>query len=119
MDDKKGLYRDLLIRLYGWRDSLASVLRNEDDGKLVDNRSIAYKWIVETSLIADDRVRSAVTDVHRALVDAQTVVLDSASTAGERPLQAVEDGLVVLEDALRAELAVSARVRSRFGAWRL
>ncbi|AXG78991.1 hypothetical protein [Streptomyces paludis] len=119
LDDKKGLYRDLLIKLYGWRDSLASILVNADDGKLADNRSIAYKWIVETSLIADDEVRSAVSDVHRALLHAQTVISDGTSAAGDRPLQAVEDGLVVLEDALRAELSVSARVRSRSWArWR-
>ncbi|MET8235657.1 hypothetical protein [Streptomyces sp. NPDC005078] len=113
LDDKKGLYRDLLIRLYGWHDSLASILKDEDDGKLFDNRSTAYKWIVEASLISGDEVRSAVSDVHRALLRVQTVISDSSSTADEWPLQGVEDGLSALEDALRAELAMPARVGSR------
>ncbi|WP_329451685.1 ClbS/DfsB family four-helix bundle protein [Streptomyces sp. NBC_01724] len=82
--------RDLLIRLYGWHDSLASILKDEDDGKLFDNRSTAYKWIVEASLISGDEVRSAVSDVHRALLRVQTVIFDRSSTADEWPLQGVE-----------------------------
>lgn len=52
-------------------------------------------------------------DVHRALLRVQTVISDSSSTADEWPLQGVEDGLSALEDALRAELAMPARVGSR------
>ncbi|MFC5800966.1 hypothetical protein [Streptomyces formicae] len=102
-----------MIKLYGWHDSLASILKDEDDGKLFENRSTAYKWIVEASLISGDNVRSAVSDVHRALLHAQTAILDDSSTAEEGPLQGVEDGLSALEDALRAELAMPARVGSR------
>ncbi|MFC5800947.1 hypothetical protein [Streptomyces formicae] len=90
LDDKKGLYRDLLIKLYGWHDSLASILKDEDDGKLFENRSTAYKWIVEASLISGDEVRSAVSDVHRALLHAQTAILDDSSTAEEGPDQDVQ-----------------------------
>ncbi|MFE5027950.1 hypothetical protein ACFRAO_32720 [Streptomyces sp. NPDC056656] len=113
LDDKKGLYRDLLIRLYGWHDSLVSILKDEDDGKLFDNRSTAHKWIVETSLISSEEVRSAVNAVHHALLRAQPVIFDSNSTADESPLQGVQDGLLALEDALRAELAMPARAGSR------
>ncbi|MFD6278992.1 hypothetical protein ACFWFI_26010 [Streptomyces sp. NPDC060209] len=113
LDDKKGLYRDLLIGLHGWHDSLVSILKNEDDGKLPDNRSVAYKWIVEASLISSDEVRHAVHDVHQALLLAQSVILDHTSTADERPLQGVQDGLSGLEDALRAELAMPVRAGSR------
>ncbi|MFF3689629.1 hypothetical protein [Streptomyces sp. NPDC002187] len=113
LDDKKGLYRDLLITLYAWHNSLASILKDEDDGKLLDNRSAAYKWVVEASLIAGDEVRSAVSDVHRALLRVQPVVFEGTSTTDEWPLQGVEDGLSTLEDALRAELAMPGRVGSR------
>jgi hypothetical protein len=113
LDDKKGLYRDLLIRLYGWHDSLASIMKDEDDGKLFDNRSAAYKWIVEASLIAGDEVRSAVSEVHSALLRVQPVIFEGTPTTDEWPLQGVEDGLSALEDALRAELAMPGRVGSR------
>ncbi|MDI9889438.1 hypothetical protein QMZ92_35325 [Streptomyces sp. HNM0645] len=113
LDDKKGLYRDLLITLYGWHDSLVSILKDEDDGKLLDYRSAAYKWIVEATLIAGDEVRSTVRDVHRALLTAQAAIFEGTSTADEWPLQSVEDGLSALEDALRAELAMPGRVGSR------
>ncbi|MFF4227748.1 hypothetical protein [Streptomyces sp. NPDC001820] len=112
LDDKKGLYRDLLITLYGWHDSLVSILKDEDDGKLFDYRLAAYKWIVEASLIARDEVRSAVSDVHRALLSAQPAIFEGTPT-DEWPLQSVEDGLSALEDALRAELAMPGRVGSR------
>ncbi|MEJ8657378.1 MULTISPECIES: hypothetical protein [Streptomyces] len=113
LDDKKGLYRDLLITLYGWHDSLASILRGEDDGKLSEHRSAAYKWIVEASLIADDEVRSAVSEVHHALLRVQPVVFEGTSATDEWPLEAVEGGLSALEDALRAELAMPGRVGAR------
>lgn len=113
LDDKKGLYRDLLITLYGWHDSLVSILKDEDDGKLLDNRSAAYKWIVEASLIADEAVPSAVSDVHRALLSAQSAIFEGTSTTDQSSLQSVEDGLSALEDALRAELALPGRVGSR------
>ncbi|MFI2352061.1 hypothetical protein ACH492_34740 [Streptomyces sp. NPDC019443] len=113
LDDKKGLYRDLLIRLYGWHDSLASIMKDEDDGKLFDNRSAAYKWIVEASLISGDEVRSAVSEVHSALLRVQPVIFEGTPTTDEWPLQGVEDGLSALEDALRAELAMPGRVGSR------
>jgi hypothetical protein len=109
LDDKKGLYRDLLITLYGWHDSLVSILKDEDDGKLLDYRSAAYKWTVEASLIADEAVRDAVSDVHRALLSAQSVISEGSSTTDRSSLQSVEDGLSALEDALRAELALPGR----------
>ncbi|GGW73356.1 hypothetical protein [Streptomyces xantholiticus] len=102
-----------MITLYGWHDSLAFVLKGEDDGKLFDNRSAAYKWIVEASLIAGDEVRSAVSDVHRALLSVQPVIFEGTSATDEWPLKGVEDGLSVLEDALRAELAMPGRVGAR------
>ncbi|MDQ0796619.1 hypothetical protein [Streptomyces sp. B1I3] len=112
-DDKKGLYRDLLIGLYGWHDSLVSVLKDEDDGKLSDNRSAACKWIVETSLVSSDAVRAAVRDVHRAPFRAQPVIHGGTSTTDEWPLQGVQEGLSALEDALGAELVAPARAASR------
>lgn len=113
LDDKKGLYRDLLIALYGWHDSLASIQGDEDDGKLSEFRSTAHKWLVEASLIADDEVRSAMNAVHRALLDVQPAIFDGTPVTDTSPLQPVQDGLTVLEDALRAELAMPGRVVSR------
>lgn len=113
LDDKKGLYRDLLIALYGWHDSLASILGDEDDGKLFDFRSTAHKWLVEASLIAGDEVRSAMNAVHRALLDVRPVIFNGSPMTDAWPLQPVQDGLTALEEALRAELAMPGRVGSR------
>ncbi|MEU3303603.1 hypothetical protein ABZ729_27885 [Streptomyces sp. NPDC006678] len=48
---QEGPVQGLLITLYGWHDPVASILRSEDDGKLSEHRSAAYKWIVEASLM--------------------------------------------------------------------
>lgn len=52
-------------------------------------------------------------DVHRALLRVQPVIFEGDSTTDERPLKGVEDGLAVLEDGLRAELAMPGRVGER------
>jgi hypothetical protein len=70
-------------------------------------------WIVEASLISGDEVRSAVSEVHSALLRVQPVIFEGSTTTDEWPLQGVEDGLSALEDALRAELAMPGRVGSR------
>ncbi|MGI5481679.1 hypothetical protein [Streptomyces lavendofoliae] len=127
LDDKKGLYRDLLITLYGWHDSLAAIGKGVDDGRLAEHRTAAHKWIVETSLVADDQVRTAVSDVHRALLRAEAAMVDragggsgaggdSAVGGGVPVLAGVEDRLADLEDALRAELAMPGRVGTRSSA---
>ncbi|MFE2876201.1 hypothetical protein ACFXG6_09645 [Streptomyces roseus] len=105
LDDKKGLYRDLLIAMYGWHDSLVSIWRGEDDGCLSETRATAYKWSVEASLIASEPVRSAVEELRRRFLAAQPAVLGRTSTAERPPLGAVEEALALLESALRAELS--------------
>ncbi|MFF4432830.1 hypothetical protein ACFYZ4_27175 [Streptomyces sp. NPDC001513] len=105
LDDKKGLYRDLLIATNGWHDSLVSIWRDEDDGRLSEARGSAYKWGVEASLIASEPVRTAIEDLQGRFSAAQLVVLRRTPTTGRPPLEAVEEGLALLEAALRAELS--------------
>ncbi|KMO94803.1 hypothetical protein [Streptomyces roseus] len=105
LDDKKGLYRDLLIAMNGWHDSLVSVWRDEDDGRLAQTRATAYKWSVEASLIASEPARTAVEELRRRFLAAQHAILSRTSTAERAPLEAVEEALALLEGALRAELS--------------
>ncbi|MFF3649740.1 hypothetical protein ACFYXV_13935 [Streptomyces sp. NPDC002181] len=102
LDDKKGLYRDLLIAMYGWRDALVSIWR---DGRLSETRATAQKWGVEASLIASEPVRNAVEELRRRFLAAQPAILNRTSTAERPPLGAVEEALELLEGALRAELS--------------
>ncbi|MER7463546.1 hypothetical protein [Streptomyces sp. NPDC097981] len=105
LDDKKGLYRDLLIAMYGWRDSLVSIWRDEDDGRLSETRGTAYKWGVEASLIASEPVQTAIEDLRGRFLAAQPAILNRTPTSERAPLGAVEEGLALLESALRAELS--------------
>ncbi|MFD8793968.1 hypothetical protein [Streptomyces vinaceus] len=105
LDDKKGLYRDLLIAMNGWHDALDSLARGEDGGQLSETRGRAYKWGVEASLIASEPVRAAVEDLQGRLLTAQRVVLGRPVVTERPPLEAVEEGLALLESTLRAELS--------------
>ncbi|MEW2138668.1 hypothetical protein AB0892_19075 [Streptomyces sp. NPDC005409] len=105
LDDKKGLYRDLLIAMNGWHDSLVSIWRGGDDGQLSETRGTAYKWSVEASLIASEPVRTAIEDLRGRFFAAQPVILSRAPMSEPPPLEAVEEGLALLESALREELS--------------
>ncbi|WP_327283428.1 MULTISPECIES: hypothetical protein [unclassified Streptomyces] len=117
LDDKKGLYRDLLIAMYGWHDSLVSIWLDEDDGRLSETRGTAYKWGVEASLIASEPVQTAIEDLRGRFLSAQSVILSRTRTTERAPLEAVQEGLALLESALRAELSDPHRpeVRRRSG----
>ncbi|MFE6846200.1 hypothetical protein [Streptomyces sp. NPDC057686] len=105
LDDKKGLYRDLLIAMNGWHDSLVSIWRGADDGQLSEARGKAYKWGVEASLIASEPVRTAVEDLRGRFLAAQSEILGRTPMTARPPLEAVEEGLALLESALRAGLS--------------
>lgn len=105
LSDKKPLYRDLLMALYGWHDSLVSVWRDDIEGDLREHRTLATKWAVEASLIASHPVRIALQDVQREFFGIQPVIFDKRVPSGSNPLADVLRSLAVLEDSLRSELA--------------
>ncbi|MEU5722813.1 hypothetical protein ABZ783_13430 [Micromonospora sp. NPDC047738] len=116
LDDKRLLYRDLLIALYGWHDALVSVWDNDSDGTLPEARDAAYKCSVEATLIAPEPVRSAVEELRGRFFAAQPVILERTRPAGAKPpLAAVREGLSLLTEAMRADLSSPQRTHVTVG----
>jgi hypothetical protein len=105
LDDKRHLYRDLLLAVYGWHDALVSIMKDEADGTLHDVRSASYKLGVEIDLIASERVRLAAVDVRRKLLAAQDPILHAEPTDGVLALKDVVAAAEAFEEAVRIELA--------------
>ncbi|MFD7715440.1 hypothetical protein [Streptomyces sp. NPDC059814] len=105
LNEKRELYRDLLMAMYGWHDALVGIWRDEGSDTLFEVRSKAITLALEVSLIAKGPARSAVQEAHRGLLDAQPRILPRAQrTSGPVPLGDVLRKLTAMEEALRSEL---------------
>ncbi|MEV0252955.1 hypothetical protein AB0H82_01580 [Streptomyces sp. NPDC050732] len=105
VNEKRELYRDLLMAMYGWRDALISIWRDEGSDALFDTRDEAIKLSLEVALIARFPARTAVQEAHAALLMAQLGILPRAQrTPGPPPLGDVWRKLTAMEEALRSEL---------------
>ncbi|MEV5457058.1 hypothetical protein AB0L17_01910 [Streptomyces cellulosae] len=105
VNEKRELYRDLLMAMYGWHDALVGIWRDENDDSLMETRSKAITLAVEATLIAKLPARRAVQEAHQAFLTAQPRILQRAQrTSGPAPLDDVWAKLTAMEDALRLEL---------------
>lgn len=104
-DEKRGLYRDLLVAMYEWHDALVSIWQGQDNGKLFESRMNATRLATEVSLIATAPVRAAVEDVHRTFLESiQPRILGRSSASGAPPVEGLWEKITALEEALRSEL---------------
>ncbi|MCQ8835798.1 hypothetical protein [Streptomyces malaysiensis] len=109
MDDKRALYRDLLIAMHGWHDGIMSLWRSQSSDELAEARETAYRFGIEAGLIASPLTLVAIKDARRGLFAVQTeVVLRQVPPDVSDPLAEVKERLVKLENALRAELSSGA-----------
>ncbi|MFD6421479.1 hypothetical protein [Streptomyces sp. NPDC060198] len=105
LNEKRELYRDLLMAMYGWHDALVGIWNDEESDNLFEVRSKAITLALEVSLIAKAPARSAVQEAHRGLLNAQPLILPRAQrTSGPEPLNDVRRTLTAMEEALRTEL---------------
>lgn len=107
-DDKRALYRDLLVAMYKWYDALVSIRKGEDDAELVESRTNAITLVVEVSLIAADPVRTAVEEAHRTFFHTQPHIFERSDTREGQPSEPVED---VLEGVRTKLLAMETEMR--------
>ncbi|WP_328861752.1 hypothetical protein [Streptomyces sp. NBC_00306] len=104
LDDKRHLYRDLLLAVFGWHDALISIMQDEADGTLHDTRAAAYKLGVETDLIASEPVRLAAVDMRKKLLAAQGPILHGEATSAQDALKRAIVAADAFEEAVRSEL---------------
>ncbi|MFE2019902.1 hypothetical protein ACFW9O_17885 [Streptomyces sp. NPDC059499] len=105
LDDKRHLYRDLLLAVFGWHDALVSIMQDKADGTLHDVRSSAYKLGVEIDLIASESVRMAAVRMRRNLLKAQGPILHAERVDADAALKDVMAAADAFEEAVRVELA--------------
>ena len=105
LDDKRHLYRDLLLAVYGWHDALVAIMKDEADGTLHDARSAAYKLGVEIDLIASEPVRLAAVRMRRKLLTAQGPILHAEPVDADAALKDVVAAAEAFEEAVRVDLA--------------
>lgn len=104
LDDKRHLYRELLIACHGWHDALVAISVDERDGTLYDSRTDAYKHGVEVELIAPEPVRLASANMRAKLLAAQGPILHSDGSDTEDALQQARLASNAFEEAVRSEL---------------
>ncbi|WP_277438051.1 hypothetical protein [Streptomyces sp. SPB162] len=106
LDDKRALYRDLLIAMHGWHDGIAAMWQGEPASDLIATRTTAYRLGVEADLIALPQTRAAIGEARRGLfaVQAEVVLGLIPPNAGD-PCVDVKQQLQQMENALRAELS--------------
>ena len=105
LDDKRHLYRDLLLAVFGWHDALVSIMQDKADGTLHDFRSSVYKLGVEIDLIASESVRMAAVRMRRNLLKAQGPILHAERVDADAALKDVMAAADAFEEAVRVELA--------------
>lgn len=105
LDDKRHLYRDLLLAVFGWHDVLVSIMQDKTDGALRNVRSSAYKLGVEIDLRASESVRVAAVRVRRNLLKAQGPILHAERVDADAALKDVVAAADAFEEAVRVELA--------------
>ncbi|MGW4495015.1 hypothetical protein [Streptomyces sp. NPDC004376] len=105
INEKRELYRDLLMAMYGWHDALVSIWRDDNGDTLFETRTKAITLATEATLIAKAPARAAVQEARQAFLQAQPRILPRAQRTSEPvPLNDVWDKVMTMKEALRAEL---------------
>ncbi|MEU2311491.1 hypothetical protein [Streptomyces albidoflavus] len=106
VDDKRTLYRDLLIALHNWHDCLMSLWQEGNRDGLHDARTTAYRLGVEAGLIAQPGTRIAIKEARRGLLATQAAMArDLVPQDATDPCSEAKPLLIALEEALHVELS--------------
>ncbi|MFM9373289.1 hypothetical protein [Streptomyces sp. Da 82-17] len=115
LDDKRVLYRDLLIAMYAWHDGLNSIWRGEEDEHLSEAVLDAHKLSVEVMLIGPDPVKAAVSEARQKFFAANHSVTRRSSEDEPDPLADVKDALKELQTLLRRDLSEPGQLQQDLG----